>query len=122
VRPASSHRGSRPFPVELEIIVAAIPRVDLAQRGVHPQVEAQRLRAPAAHRPDGDTAIPGLIESLTAREVEVLGLMAAGRSNRRIADELVVTLDTAKKHVLDKLGADYRTEAVTRGRQLGLIR
>jgi ATP/maltotriose-dependent transcriptional regulator MalT len=44
------------------------------------------------------------------------------RSNRHIADELVITLDTAKKHVLDKLGADYRTEAVTRGRQLGLIR
>ena len=33
------------------------------------------------------------------------GLLAAGRSNRRIADELVVTLDTAKKHVLEKLGA-----------------
>ena len=34
----------------------------------------------------------------------------------------MVTLDTAKKHVLDKLGADNRTEAVTRGRQLGPIR
>jgi hypothetical protein len=44
------------------------------------------------------------------------------RSNRRIAEALMVTLDTAKKHVLDKLGADNRTEAVTRGRQLGLIR
>ena len=46
---------SRSFPVELEI-VAAIPRVDLAHRRVHPRVAAQRLSAPAAHRPDGDTA------------------------------------------------------------------
>jgi len=69
-------------------------------------------------------APPGLVEPLTAREVEVLGLLAVGRSNPRIAEELVITLDTVKKHVghiLDKLGADNRTAAVTRGRQLGLI-
>jgi LuxR family maltose regulon positive regulatory protein len=67
---------------------------------------------------------PGLIEPLTAREIEVLGLVAAGRTNPRIADELVITIDTVKKHVshiLDKLGAANRTEAVTRGQQLGLI-
>ena len=70
-------------------------------------------------------AVPGLGEQLTARELEVLGLLAAGRSNRRIAQELVVTLDTVKKHVshvLDKLGAGNRTEAVARARQLGLLR
>jgi len=69
-------------------------------------------------------APPGLVEPLTAREAQVLGLLAAGRSNPRIAEELVITLDTVKKHVshiLDKLGADNRTAAVTRGRQLGLI-
>jgi LuxR family maltose regulon positive regulatory protein len=67
---------------------------------------------------------PGLPEPLTAREVDVLGLLAAGKSNQRIAEELVITLDTVKKHVshvLDKLGAANRTEAVVRGRQLGLI-
>jgi LuxR family maltose regulon positive regulatory protein len=67
---------------------------------------------------------PGLIEALTSREAEVLGLLAEGKSNQRIAEELVVTVDTVKKHVshiLDKLGADNRTEAATRGRQLGLI-
>ena len=69
-------------------------------------------------------ALPGMAEPLTDREVEVLRLLAAGRSNQRIAYELVVALDTVKKHVthvLGKLGAANRTEAVARARQLGLI-
>jgi LuxR family transcriptional regulator, maltose regulon positive regulatory protein len=68
--------------------------------------------------------VPGLAEQLTARELEVLALLAAGLPNPRIAEQLVVTLDTVKKHVshlLGKLGAANRTEAVTRARQLGLI-
>jgi LuxR family maltose regulon positive regulatory protein len=67
---------------------------------------------------------PGLAEPLTDRELEVLRLLAAGRSNQRIAHDLVVALDTVKKHVthvLGKLGAANRTEAVARARQLGLI-
>ena len=66
----------------------------------------------------------GLVQPLTDRELEVLALLAAGTSNSRIAAELVVTLDTVKKHVshlLGKLGAANRTEAVTRARQLGLL-
>jgi LuxR family maltose regulon positive regulatory protein len=69
-------------------------------------------------------APPGLAEPLTDREAEVLRLIAAGKSNQRIARELVVTLDTVKKHVshvLGKLGAGNRTEAVTRARDLGVI-
>jgi LuxR family maltose regulon positive regulatory protein len=69
-------------------------------------------------------AVPGLVEPLTARELEVLGLLAAGRSNQRIAEELVVSLDTVKKHVshlMDKLGVANRTEAVARARELGLL-
>ena len=68
--------------------------------------------------------VPGLAEQLTARELEVLVLLAAGTPNPRIAEELVVSLDTVKKHVshvLGKLGAANRTEAVTRARQLGLM-
>ena len=68
--------------------------------------------------------VPGLVEALTSRELEVLGMLAAGRSNQAIARELVVTIDTVKKHVshiLDKLGAANRTEAVARARELGLI-
>jgi LuxR family maltose regulon positive regulatory protein len=78
---------------------------------------------------DGSTAtaappIPGLIERLTERELEVLRLLATGRSNREIAAELFVTLDTVKKHtthILGKLGATNRTQAAARARELGLI-
>jgi LuxR family maltose regulon positive regulatory protein len=68
--------------------------------------------------------VPGLIEQLSKRELEVLQLMAAGRSNREIAEELVIVVDTVKKHVgrvMDKLGAANRTRAVTRARELGLL-
>jgi len=62
-------------------------------------------------------ALPGLAEPLTGRELEVLRLLAAGRSNQRIVRDLVVALDTVKKHgthVLGNLGAANRTEAVAR--------
>jgi LuxR family transcriptional regulator, maltose regulon positive regulatory protein len=71
------------------------------------------------------TALPGLVAALSAREVEVLQLLAAGKSNPAIAEELVITLDTVKRHVthiLDKLGAANRTQAVNRARELGLLR
>jgi len=66
----------------------------------------------------------GLPDPLTDRELTVLRLIAAGSSNQRIAHDLVVTLDTVKKHVshiLGKLGAVNRTEAVARARELGFI-
>jgi LuxR family maltose regulon positive regulatory protein len=71
-----------------------------------------------------DPGLSGLIDPLTGREHEVLAMLAAGRSNQAIARELVITLDTVKKHVghvLGKLGAANRTEAVARARELSLI-
>jgi len=62
--------------------------------------------------------------ALTDRELEVLHLLAAGQRNRDIARQLVVTLDTVKKHtshIFDKLGAGNRTEAVDRARRLGIL-
>jgi LuxR family transcriptional regulator, maltose regulon positive regulatory protein len=82
------------------------------------------FRPPAGHRKQPAPAAGGLVEPLTRRELEVLGLVAAGRANREIADELVVTLETVKKHlshVFDKLGAANRTDAVARARDLRLI-
>ena len=67
-------------------------------------------------------AVPGLVEPLTSRELEVLGMLAVGRSNQAVAGELVVTINTVKKHVshiLDKLGTANRTEAVSSGAGAG---
>ena len=65
-----------------------------------------------------------LVEPLSLRELEVLRLVAAGASNPEIARQLVVTVNTVKKHVTNifgKLGATSRTQAVARARQLGLV-
>jgi LuxR family transcriptional regulator, maltose regulon positive regulatory protein len=65
-----------------------------------------------------------LVEPLSEREREVLRLLAAGKPNQEIAQELVVSLHTVKKHathVLGKLGATNRTEATARARELGLL-
>src|SRR5690606_27822584 len=70
------------------------------------------------------SGIPGLVETFTERELEVLQLVAAGRPNRDIAEELFVSLDTVKKHVTHifaMLGASNRTEASARARVLGLL-
>jgi LuxR family maltose regulon positive regulatory protein len=61
---------------------------------------------------------------LTTREMEILALMAGGASNQDIAGRLVVTVGTVKghvNHILDKLEAHNRTEAVARARKLGLL-
>jgi LuxR family maltose regulon positive regulatory protein len=79
---------------------------------------------PASRPGTAPAAVPGLVEQLTSRELEVLAMLAAGRSNQAIASQLVITLDTVKKHVshvLGKLGAANRTEAVSRARELSLI-
>jgi LuxR family maltose regulon positive regulatory protein len=72
----------------------------------------------------GGVVVAGLVAPLTARELEVLQLLAAGAPNRAIAERLVVTPETVKKHLshlFDKLGAANRTQAVARARELGLL-
>jgi len=62
--------------------------------------------------------------SITPRELEILGLIAAGLSNREIADRLFVSESTVKTHssrVFDKLGAKRRTQAVQLGKDARLI-
>jgi LuxR family maltose regulon positive regulatory protein len=107
----------------------ARPGQQHAARGIDPGYLAALVRicgqpdaGPPRSRAVG--APPGLAEPLTGRELEVLRLLAAGKSNQRIAHDLVVALDTVKRHVthiLGKLGAANRTEAAARARQLGLI-
>jgi LuxR family maltose regulon positive regulatory protein len=74
--------------------------------------------------PRGPATAPGLIEALSAREMEVLGLITAGKSNKEIASELFLASGTVKKHtsnIFGKLGVDSRTKAVARARELGLL-
>lgn len=106
-RPGQQHPARRLDPGYLATLLRACSLADATPPG---------RRAAAAP--------PGLAEPLTGRELEVLRLIAAGRSNQRIAHDLVVALDTVKKHVthvLGKLGATNRTEAVAWARQLGLV-
>jgi DNA-binding NarL/FixJ family response regulator len=66
---------------------------------------------------------PGDPLGLTERESEVVRLVAAGRSNQQIADELFITRKTASVHVsnvLGKLGAANRVEAAAIAHRLGL--
>jgi NarL family two-component system response regulator LiaR len=61
---------------------------------------------------------------ITAREFEILTLVARGLSNREIATQLFVSENTVKTHcarTFDKLGAARRTQAVQRGKELGLL-
>lgn len=65
-----------------------------------------------------------LVEPLSERELEVLQLVANGRSNREIAQDLTVALGTVKSHlhnILQKLDAGNRTEAVAKARELHLL-
>jgi DNA-binding NarL/FixJ family response regulator len=61
---------------------------------------------------------------ITPRELEILTLIAAGLSNKEIAERVFVSENTVKTHssrVFDKLGARRRTQAVQRGKEFGLI-
>jgi LuxR family maltose regulon positive regulatory protein len=76
--------------------------------------------APAAHSPTHSR----LVEPLSARELEVLRLLAEGHSNRDIAATLVISVGTVKSHInhiLGKLAAHSRTQAIAHARTLELV-
>jgi DNA-binding NarL/FixJ family response regulator len=92
-------------------LLNTIRTVHAGQRRVDPEIAAQL----AEHTAD---------DTLTPREIEVLAQIAAGNSNKRIADRLAITEETVKGHVrniLSKLGADDRTHAVTSALRRGII-
>jgi LuxR family maltose regulon positive regulatory protein len=83
------------------------------------EAEEQQREDPASRPP----AQP-LLEPLSPRELEVLHLMAQGRSNQEISEQLFLALSTVKGHnrnIFGKLQVQRRTEAVARARELGLL-
>ena len=105
-------------------LVEAIGIVAQGDALLAPSVTRRLLERFAATLPVGDQSGDALAE-LTAREIEVLRLLAGGLSNAEIAAELVVTEATVKTHissVLRKLGLRDRVQAVIAAYQTGLVR
>jgi len=94
-------------------------------QGQCPAYAARLLAALGAPQPGRERVTHGgLPEPLTERELEVLRLLAAGLSNREIADELVISVDTVRSHcksIFGKLSVHKRWEAAHRAQELGLL-
>jgi two-component system, NarL family, response regulator LiaR len=87
-------------------------------------VASAATREPGAGEPFAPNAASQQLLGITARELEILTLVAQGLSNREIASQLFVSENTVKTHcarVFDKVGAARRTQAVQRGKELGLL-
>jgi DNA-binding NarL/FixJ family response regulator len=106
-----------------EQLVDAV-RAAAAGEGLLSTSVTRRVIAELARHSPADGPAPAALDDLTAREVEVLRLMARGLSNAEIADELVITPGTAKTHVsriLMKLGVRDRVGAVVFAYESGLV-
>jgi NarL family two-component system response regulator LiaR len=112
-----------------EDLVRAIHEVYRGESSLHPKIARKLLQElSGALRPDPPSTPElldkDLVEPLTEREVEVLKLVAQGRSNREIADQLVVTEGTVRAHVsniLGKLHLASRTQATLYALRKGLV-
>ncbi len=92
-------------------------------RALQNDLETYRAGPASDDRPTA-AIVPGLVTALSDRELEVLHLLAVGKQNQDIADELHMALNTVKKHathIFEKLGATNRTEATARAREYGLL-
>ena len=98
-------------------------------QGIRPDYVNKLLAAftaePKGQRPTASVPSSSmLVDPLTARELEVLRLIAAGLSNQEICVRLFLALDTVKGHnhrIFEKLQVQRRTEAIARARELGLL-
>lgn len=101
-------------------VLEALKRVARGEEALNSSVSARLLRRMAERGASGESPV----QALTARERQVLGLVAGGFSNREIGEKLGIAPGTAKAHVervIGKLGAADRTQAAVRGVALGLV-
>jgi LuxR family maltose regulon positive regulatory protein len=90
----------------------------------HPYLDSLLDACRAAFGESPQIQPEALPEPLTPRELEIMRLICEGYSNPEIASELVVTINTIKKHtsnIYGKLGVRSRTQAIARARELNLI-
>lgn len=95
-----------------------------AQRGIYPGYAVKLLSGIEMESDMAVLKIQPLVEPLSERELQVLQLVASGRSNQEIADELVIAVGTVKRHVYNifgKLNVQSRTQCAARARELGLL-
>jgi DNA-binding NarL/FixJ family response regulator len=104
-------------------LTQGVRRVAAGEAALSPS-SVRRVIDELAGQPDPPGASPELLDELTARELEVMALVAAGLRNDEIAQRLVVTLATAKTHVsrvMTKLRAHHRAQLVTLAYETGLV-
>lgn len=110
-------------------LTTAIRKVLEGEVSLNRELATQLLRRLAAEEEDSRKSarkhgVPGRESPLTRRELEVLELMALGKTNREIAENFVISVGTTKNHVehiISKLGVSDRTQAVVRSLESGLI-
>lgn len=110
--------------VALEELVGAIRTLAAGETLVQPALTDRLLRGIGARPEPDDFAHLPTPEPLTARETEILRLLASGFTNREIAEALFLAEGTVKNHistVLAKLGVKDRTRAVLRALHLGML-
>ncbi|MBE2200305.1 MAG: response regulator transcription factor [Anaerolinea sp.] len=107
----------------VEAIQTAVHGQTFLQPSIAAKVVAEFTRL-ANQEPMSPIHATPLNDPLSERELEILQILAAGASNREIANQLYVTEGTVKNHVtniLSKLGARDRTQAALKAKELGLI-
>ena len=111
-------------------VLSAVGGVLSGESPLAPELAARLLRRLAtevrepANGPPLKRESARITEPLTPREIEVLELLAQGKTNRQIADDFVLSVGTVKNHVehiIAKLGASDRTQAVVLALELGII-
>jgi len=110
--------------VEPSELLHAVRVVAAGDALLHPRVTRRLIAAFAAQRDATPPRRAPEIDELTGRELEVLALVARGRSNAEIAGELVISPLTAKTHVsriLMKLGARDRVQLVVQAYESGIV-
>ncbi|MEO7908959.1 MAG: LuxR C-terminal-related transcriptional regulator [Roseiflexaceae bacterium] len=116
--PNAASNNRQRFLAYVDTVLAAFPGSGTATRALQSPISDRALPSLPASQP------PRLVEPLSARELEILRLIADGHSNQAIADTLIIAVSTVKRHINNiygKLDVQSRTQALARARELRLL-